>query len=88
MERKKRNRRYKQDKLVTVLQGLVTPHLEYASSIWQVRNCEQLEIIQRKSLALCLGVLGTAGVEAALRIRDEYITIGITKRSICNTTNN
>ena len=30
------------------LQSLVLPHLEYASSVWQIGNCEQLNKVQRK----------------------------------------
>jgi len=44
--------------------ALVTPQLEYASAIWQTANCSSLEKVQRKGLALCLGVPLTAGVEA------------------------
>ena len=32
--------------------------------LWQIGNCACLEKIQRKGLAVCLGVPGTTGVEA------------------------
>ena len=61
----------------------MTPHLEYVSSIWQVGKCDPLEKVQRKGLALYLGVLGTAGVEVVeveagilqLELRREELSI-------------
>ena len=32
--------------------------------MWQIGNCSGLEKVQRKGLALCLGIPGTAGLEA------------------------
>ena len=34
------------------------------SSLWQIGNCEQLNKVQRKCLALCLGIPSIAGLEA------------------------
>ena len=42
---------------------LVLPRLEYASSVWQIGNCEQLNKVQRTCLALCLGIPTTAGLK-------------------------
>ena len=50
--------------MLQLYKALVVPQLEYAAPVWQVGNCGSLEKIQRKGLALCLGIPGTAGVEA------------------------
>ena len=44
--------------------SIVLPHMEYKSTVWQIGNCEQLDKIQRKCLALCLGTPATSGIEA------------------------
>ena len=53
--------------------SIVLPHLENGSIVWQIANCEQLDKIQRKCLALCLGTparptsgIGTLEVEAGV----------------------
>ena len=38
--------------MIQLYKSLVLPHLEYASSVWQIGNCEQLNKVQRKCLAL------------------------------------
>ena len=38
--------------------------MEYGSTVWQIGNCEQLDKVQRKCLALCLGTPATSGLEA------------------------
>ena len=43
---------------------MVVPHIEYAAPVWQIDNCSPLEKIQRKGLAMCLAVPGTAGLDA------------------------
>ena len=50
--------------MIQLYKSLVLPHLEYVSSVWQIGNCEQLNKVQRKCLALCLGIPSTAGLEA------------------------
>ena len=50
--------------MLQLYKALVTPQLEYAATVWQVGNCTALEKVQRKGLAMCLGVPGMAGVEA------------------------
>ena len=43
--------------------------------LWQIGNCEQLDKIQRKCLALCLGTPATAGIEALeveAKVEDEF----------------
>ncbi len=48
-------------KMLQLYTSMVSPQLEYAASVWQITNCEKLEKIQRKGLALCLGAVRTAG---------------------------
>ena len=50
--------------MLQLYRALVLPQLEYAAPVWQIGNCSCLEKVQRKGLAMCLGVPGTAGVEA------------------------
>ncbi|MCG7878799.1 MAG: reverse transcriptase domain-containing protein [Candidatus Thiodiazotropha endolucinida] len=50
--------------MIQLYRSLVLPHLEYAASVWQIGNCEQLNKVQRKCLALCLGTPTTAGLDA------------------------
>ena len=50
--------------MLKLYQSIVLPHMEYGSTVWQIGNCEQLDKIQRKCLALCLGTPATAGIEA------------------------
>ena len=38
--------------------------MKYAASVWQIGECDNLEKIQRKGLALCLGCPNTASCEA------------------------
>ena len=47
--------------LLQLLKALVMPQLEY---VWQIGNCRCVEKIQRKGLALYLGIPGTAGLAA------------------------
>ncbi|XP_045214175.1 uncharacterized protein LOC123564567 [Mercenaria mercenaria] len=42
--------------------SLVLPQLEYAAPVWQIANCQPL---QRKGLAVCLGLPTTSGKDAA-----------------------
>lgn len=53
-----------QKDLLQLYKALITPQLEYASSVWQVGNCEPLNKVQRKGLSICLGVPCKAGIEA------------------------
>ena len=50
--------------MLQLYKALIIPQLEYAASVWQIGNCSGLEKVQRKGLALCLGIPGTAGLEA------------------------
>ena len=50
--------------MIKVYKRLVVPRLEYAASVWQIGECDKLEKIQRKGLALCLGCPNTASCEA------------------------
>ena len=50
--------------MIKLYKSLVVPHLEYAASVWQIGECDKLEKIQRKGLALCLGCPNTASCEA------------------------
>ena len=50
--------------MLQLYKALVIQQLEYAAPGWQIGNCSPLEKIQRKGLALCLGVPGTAGLDA------------------------
>ena len=50
--------------MLKLYQSIVLAHMEYGSTVWQIGNCEQLDKIQRKCLALCLGTPATTGIEA------------------------
>ena len=50
--------------MVRLYKSIVVPQLEYAASVWQSGKCEILDRVQRKGLALCLGVPATASLEA------------------------
>ena len=50
--------------MIQLYKALITPQLEYAASVWQIGDCGVLEKVQRKGLVMCLGVPGTAGIEA------------------------
>ena len=52
------------NKLKQLYQALVLPVLEYACPVWQCADASKLEDIQRKSLAMCFGAIGTSGREA------------------------
>ena len=69
--------------MLHLYKALVAPQLEYAATVWQVGNCDPLEKIQRKGLAMCLEIYSTAGIEALevesgirpLEIRREELSI-------------
>ena len=50
--------------MIQLYKALITPQLEYAAAVWQVGESSILEKIQRKGLAMCLRIPGTAGLEA------------------------
>ena len=50
--------------MLQLYKALVSPQLEYAVPVWQNGNCTALEKVQRKGLAMCLGIPGTAGLDA------------------------
>ena len=52
------------DNMIKLYRSLVLPHLEYAASVWQIGDCERLNKVQRKCLAVCLGTPVTSGIDA------------------------
>ena len=50
--------------MICPYRALIVPQLEYAAPVWQMGNCSGLEKVQRKGLAMCLGIPRTAGLEA------------------------
>ena len=46
--------------MLKLYQSSVLPHMEYGYTVWQIRNCEQLDKILRKCLVLNLGTLATS----------------------------
>ncbi|MEW8546772.1 MAG: reverse transcriptase family protein, partial [Candidatus Thiodiazotropha sp.] len=50
--------------MVRLYKSIVVPQLEYASPVWQSGHCEALDKVQRRGLAICLGVPATASLEA------------------------
>ena len=50
--------------MIKLYKSLVVPHLEFAASVWQIGECDKLEKILRKGLALCLDCPNTASCEA------------------------
>ena len=50
--------------MLQLYKALVVPQLEYAALVWQIGNCTNLDRVQRKGLAMCLGVPSTVGIEA------------------------
>ncbi|MCW4346280.1 MAG: ribonuclease H family protein [Candidatus Thiodiazotropha endolucinida] len=69
--------------MLQLYKALIVPQLEYAAAVWQIGNCTCLDKIQRKGLAICLGIPVTAGVEALeveagikpLEVRREELAI-------------
>ena len=50
--------------MMKLYKNMVVQHMEYAASVWQIGECDRLEKIQRKGLAICLGCPSTASCEA------------------------
>ena len=50
--------------MIRLYKSIVVPQLEYAASVWQSGKCELLDRVQRRGLAMCLGVPATASLEA------------------------
>ncbi|MEW8548699.1 MAG: reverse transcriptase family protein, partial [Candidatus Thiodiazotropha sp.] len=50
--------------MVRLYKSIVIPQLEYAAPVWQSGQCEALDRVQRRGLAMCLGVPATASLEA------------------------
>ena len=66
-------------KLVNIYGSLVRSIIEYASPVWQItsnENMKKLERIQRKGLAICLGLPGTASREA-MEVEGNVIPIDL-----------
>ena len=67
--------------MLQLYKALVVPQLEYAASVWQIGNCTGLDRVQRKGLAMCLGVPGTAGIEA-LQVEAEVKPLEIRREEL------
>ena len=67
--------------MLQLYNALVVPQLEYAASVWQIGNCSGLDRVQRKGLAMCLGVPGTAGIEA-LQVEAEVKPLEIRREEL------
>lgn len=53
--------------LIQIYTAMIGSLLQYASSVWQTGNDDhlcRLNAIQRKGLAICLGLLSTASLES------------------------
>ena len=50
--------------MIRLYKSIVVPQLEYAASVWLSGKCEILDRVQRRGLAMCLGVPATASLEA------------------------
>ncbi|MCG8113581.1 MAG: reverse transcriptase domain-containing protein, partial [Candidatus Thiodiazotropha taylori] len=50
--------------MLQLYKALVAPILVYAAPVWQTSDCVGLDKVQRKGLSVCLGIPGTAGLEA------------------------
>ena len=50
--------------MVRLYKSIVVPQLGYAAPVWQSGKCEVLDRVQRKGLAMCLGIPITASLEA------------------------
>ena len=69
--------------MLQLYRALISQHLEYAAAMWQIGDCGVLEKVQRKGLAMCLGLPGTVGIEALeveagvkpLRVRREELAV-------------
>ena len=51
--------------------SIVIPQLENAALVWQAGKCEVLDRIQRRGLAICLGVPATASLKPK-KLKLEY----------------
>ena len=67
--------------MLQLYKALVVPQLEYAASVWQIGNCTNLDRVQRKGLAMCLGVPSTAGIEA-LQVEAEVKPLEIRREEL------
>ena len=71
-------------KLLQIYNSLVRSVIEYSSPVWQVVSSDKmrsLEAVQRKGLALCLGLPATAGREA-LEVEANIIPIDLRIKEI------
>ncbi|MEW8548209.1 MAG: reverse transcriptase domain-containing protein [Candidatus Thiodiazotropha sp.] len=50
--------------MLKLYRSVVLPSMEYASTVWQIGNCDQLNRVQRKCLAVSLGLPSTSGLDA------------------------
>ena len=59
-------------RMVQLYKALVAPQLEHAAAVWQIKNSDSLEKIQKKGFAMYSGVpmtasVATVGVEARVK---------------------
>ena len=52
------------DNMVILYKSIVIPHLKYPAPVWQTVQCDVLDRVQMRGIAMCLGVPGTAFLEA------------------------
>ena len=55
--------------MLQLYKALITPQLEYATAVWQIGDCGGLEKVQRKGLAMCLGVPGLEALEVEAGVK-------------------
>lgn len=82
--------------LLQLYKAMVRPQIEYAAAVWQNGKCDPLDRVQRKGLSVCLGLPGTAGIEAMeveagivpLTLRREELAIRETTRILMKDNSN
>ena len=67
--------------MLQLFKAIVVPQLEYAAPVWQIGNCSGLERVQRKGLAMCLGLPGATGIEA-LQVEAEVKPLEIRREEL------
>ena len=67
--------------MLQLFKAIAVPQLEYAAPVWQIGNCSGLERVQRKGLAMCLGLPGTAGIES-LQVEAEVKPLEIRREEL------
>ena len=67
--------------MIRLYKSIVVPQLEYAASVWQSGKCELLDRVQRRGLAMCLGVPATASLEA-LQVEAGVLPLDLRKEEL------